>query len=73
MSWHPGFIVWDEREMNDPGSANCLTCEDTRQEAVDAIEELFGYPAVIEDTATGILELYTPKAMCQPKSDGEGT
>ena len=58
----PRFIVWDEREMADPGSANCLTCEHTRDKAVAAIEQQ-GFPGVIEDTQTGALEHYIPKAM----------
>ena len=66
----PRFLVWDERAMTDMERANCLGCEHTRDRAVAAIEEQ-GFPGVIEDTQTHILELYIPKAMRQPKSKGE--
>ena len=62
------FVVWDERAMTDIDQANCLTCEHTRAEAVEAIEEQ-GFPGVIEDTQTGALEHYIPEAMRQPKSE----
>ena len=60
------FIVWDERAMADIDDANCLSCEHTREKAVEAIEDL-GCPGVIEDTQTGELEYYTPKALRQAR------
>jgi hypothetical protein len=56
------FIIYDERAMTDIDSATVICCEDTREEAVETIEEL-GHPAVIQDSLTGNLEHYIPKVM----------
>jgi hypothetical protein len=56
------FWIYDERAMQDTESASVLCCEDTAEDARDAVEEL-GHPAVIEDTQSGELEYYVPLIM----------
>lgn len=59
----PRFIIYDERALvGDPMDAVVLSCEETREKAIEALESL-GYGGVIHDTQTNEMEHYVPKAM----------